>query len=211
MIEANVLWRFRNKHEPLGEFGERLWSRIFDGCGMFYVPFKDLPAVNGKGPRLQGTDATHAMLPDFEVTGTGRRRRAYVDSKCKHQPVLYRNANELRHGIDRKNWEAYEAIGAINRQRCILAVAEIFEADGYEWSGSLLMQTLGKLGKPIAGFSNQDHMVYWSRRSFQQVAQASPSELWELANGTLFPDAGFIAEVESLWWKADPAIQSKMF
>src|SRR5688572_5556373 len=96
-----VRWRFRNGHEPLGEFGERLWSRLFVGCGMFYVPFKDFPIINRQGPRLRGSDA---ILPDFQVSG---QRTALVDSKCKSGPVLYRKANEWRHGIDKKDFDSY--------------------------------------------------------------------------------------------------------
>lgn len=203
--DERVYYRFHNKLEPLGEFGEKLWSSVFAKCGMFYVKFSDLPALNGKGPRLQGSDA---ILPDFDVTG---RRRAYVDSKCKNQPICFRIANELRHGIDRKCWESYEAVGAINRQRCILAVLEIFEVDGHEWSGSLLMQTLGKLGKPVAGFSNQDHMVYWPRNAFKAVGTLLPLEMWDLAYRDAELHESVRHSVSKVFGETEPAIQSRMF
>lgn len=180
--EEWVYWRFQNGREELGAFGERLWSRIFEGCGMYYIPLKDLPAVNGKGPRLQGNDA---ILPDFDVSG---RTRAYVDSKCKTQPVNFHKANELRHGIDRRCWESYAAVSEINRQKFVLAIAEIFESDGHEWSGTLLMQTLGMLGNPIPGFSNQAHMVYWPRCAFTSIGTLLPLEIWDLSNGDAQPD-----------------------
>ena len=177
-----VRWRFINGHEPLGDFGERLWSSIFCSSGMFYIKFADLPIVNRKGPRLQGSDA---ILPDFQVSG---QRTVLADSKCKSGPVLYRKANEWRHGIDRKNYESYLAVSEIQRAKCCLAICEIFTNEdrnaSREWSGALLMQTLGKLGKPIGGFSNQDHMLYWPRSSFAVVSPGtSPLRLWSMAQG----------------------------
>lgn len=176
-----VRWRFTNLHEPLGEFGEALWSNLLRGSGLFYIPLKDLPAINGKGPRLQGSDA---ILPDFHVNGM---RNAFVDSKCKSGPVMYFKANELRQGVDRKCWESYQAISEIQRQKCVLAIAEIFtrcdqQREGREWSGALLMQTLGRLGPPISGFNTMEHMVLWPRAKFVElVPGTSPLRLWELA------------------------------
>lgn len=202
-----VYWRFQNGHEPLGEFGERLWQNVFGASGMLYIPLKDLPAVNRKGPRMQGNDT---ILPDFDVTG---KQRAYVDSKCKKKPVEYRNAgNELRHGIDRKCWEAYDAIGGLNRQRVILALVELFNADGREWSGTLLAQTLGCLGEPIRGFSNQGHMVYWPRRSFEVVANALPATtLWGIAKEGDRVTPEIRDSICRVFSKKEPAIQTRMF
>lgn len=203
MTNNNVLWRFRNGREDLGPFGERLWSKVILGCGLFYVKFADLPCVNGKGPRLTGSDL---VLPDFEVSGM---RRAYMDSKCKNRPVLYRNANELRHGIDRKYFEAYESVSAINRQRCILGLCEIFQEDGYTWSGTMMMQTLGELGRPIAGFSNQDYMVYWPRQKFHEIGNFEPLDLWELASGELTIDDETRAEVHQFFSRNESPLQSR--
>lgn len=208
MTDENVYWRFRNKHEPLGEFGESLWQSVFVESGMFYVPLKDLPLVNRKGPRMQGNDT---ILPDFDVT-TGRRR-AYVDSKCKSRPVAFRNAgNELRHGIDRKCHEAYDAIGGLNRQTVILAVCELFDEDEIGWSGTLLAQTFGQLGEPVSGFSNQDHMVYWPRRKFEVIASAlSPSRLWGMAKSGDDCGSEIKARISAVFDKREPAIQGRMF
>lgn len=182
-----IRWRFTNEHEPLGNFGERLWANIFRGCGLFYIKLADLPAINRKGPRLQGSDA---ILPDFQVSG---QRTVFVDSKCKSGPVLYRKAGEWRQGIDRKDYESYVAISEIQRNKALLAICEIFTNEdrkaAREWSGALLLQTLGTLGKPIAGFSNQDHMLYWPRSRFAVLAAGtSPLRLWQLAHGAAEPD-----------------------
>ena len=182
-----VGWRFKNEHEDLGMFGERLWSNIFRGCGLFYIPLKDLPPINGKGPRLQGSDA---ILPDFQVTG---QRQAFVDSKCKSGPVLFKKANEWRHGIDRKDYESYSAVSEIQRTKCALAICEVYDSDDRErrnWRGALLLQTLGNLGPPIRGFSNQDHMIYWPRDRFAELVPGmSPERMWRIAEGQMQPDA----------------------
>lgn len=202
-----VYWRFKNGHENIGAFGEQLWSRIINGCGFFYIKLADMPAVNRKGPRLTGSDA---ILPDFQVSG---RRQCFIDSKCKTGPVLFGKANELRHGIDLKCWESYQAISGITRQRCALAICELFDRDqNGEWSGTLMLQTLGALGRPSFGFSTQSHIVYWPRSRFHIIAQSQPLGLWAMAHGRVEVDAETRREVESvLANKAEPALQSRMF
>lgn len=203
MNDHNIYWRFRNKHEPLGEFGERLWKQVMLDCGFFYIQLSTLPALNGNGPRLQGSDA---ILPDFEING---QRRAYMDSKAKTAPVLYRNANELRHGIDRKCLEAYEAISGINRQKCALGIVELFDEDETTWSGTLLIQTLGVLGSPIRGFSNQDHMVYWPRRSFVEIASYREMDLWQIASGEAKASEETKVALRAFFARPDPPIQGR--
>lgn len=210
MTESNILWRFRNRHEDLGPFGERLWSKIWGDCNFWYIALATLPALNGKGPRLQGSDT---ILPDFEVVGGTERRRTYMDSKAKTGPVLYRNANEWRHGIDRKAFEHYEAISGINRQKCLLGIVELFtnEKEPWDWSGALLMQSLGRLGAPLKGFSTQGHMVYWPRREFQQVGQLGVSETWELANGRGSVGSDIRSAINTFYGISEVPIQSRLF
>lgn len=211
VTDSWVLWRFRNRHEDLGKFGERLWSRIMCDCGLMYVPLKDLPAINGKGPRMRGA-GSDVILPDFDVTSG--RRRAYMDSKCKTGPVLYEKANEWRQGIDRKDLVDYESMSAINRQKCFIALVEIFtdEKNPGEWSGTLLMQTLGELGSPIRGVSTQSHMVYWPRRKFVQVGTMEPKQIWDVSNGLEQTPESIRHEVGRLFArKESTAIQGRLF
>jgi hypothetical protein len=132
-----------------------------------------------------------------------------MDSKCKTKPVMYRKANELRHGIDRKDYEAYEAISGINRQKCILGIVEIFDADETEWSGTLLMQTLGVLGKPIPGFSNQDFMVYWPRARFEDMGSYLPTDLWGMACGTATPSDETKSRIDAFVARREPPMQAR--
>lgn len=213
MDDNRVIWRFRNGHEDLGKFGEELWARIMSDCGLFYIPLHSLPALNGKGPRLQGNDT---ILPDFEITSNGKVRRCYMDSKCKTSPVRYENANEIREGIDRKDWDAYETISGINRQKCALGMCELFHPplrrgeDASDWLGALIIQSLGVLGSPILGFSNQAHMVYWPRNKFHVVARTvEPSKLYAIAKGTTKVDDDIRQSVQSFFSRKDPPIQGR--
>lgn len=208
-----VVWRFRNGHEDLGKFGEELWSRIMSDCGLFYIPLHSLPALNGKGPRLQGNDT---ILPDFEITSNGKVRRCYMDSKCKTSPVRYEKANEIREGIDRKSWDAYETISGINRQKCALGFVELFHPpvrrgeSVSDWLGALLIQSLGVLGQPIFGFSDQSHMVYWPRNKFHVVAlTVPPQKLYEMAKGAHPVDDGIRQNVKTFFASKGPAIQGR--
>jgi hypothetical protein len=199
-----VYWRFRNGHENLGAFGESVWANAITQSGLFYIQLSTLPALNRRGPRLQGNDA---ILPDFHVSG---RRNAYIDSKCKTKPIRFRKANELRHGIDKKDRENYEAISGINRQKCLIGVLELFCENETDWSGALLLQSLSKLGKPIAGFSNQAHMCYWPRAAFEQVGRLHPQELWQLARGEFQLSDSTKAAIDGVL-EHKPAIQGMIF
>lgn len=201
-----VLWRFRNRHEPLGPFGESLWANIIDSCGLYYVQLSTLPALNHKGPRLQGSDA---ILPDFDVSG---RMNAFVDSKAKSQPVEFRLAHELRHGIDRKCYESYSAVAGIQRRKCALAIVEIFKQNGNAWSGALLIQTLHALGGSVNGFSDQEHMCYWPRKRFVEIGSIDPAPLWRMAHcGEKPPESVIDGVNEVLKRQPDPQIQARMF
>lgn len=161
-----ILWRMTP--DEMGRFGECVWKNFISSCGFSYVPLCDIDTgVSFRGPRLIGCDA---VLPDFDIT-TGRRR-AYMDSKCKKQYVVYRNANnEKRHGIDAKYADAYRSVQEINRQKALLGIVELFEdGNNPRFSGTLLANTLNGLGNPIPGYSNQNHMVYWPHDRFIVIA-----------------------------------------
>lgn len=163
----------------LQRIGESIWSNIFLGANVDYIPLCELPATNGKGPRMRGCDT---VLPDFDATGM--RRRFYLDAKCKGHYAVYSNAgNQKRHGIDAKYWEAYTAIAAKNRQRALLGIVELFAEHGaYRWSGSILVQSLYALGEPYRQHGVQTSqfkdMVFWPVERFHCLAVGiSPSEL----------------------------------
>lgn len=182
MTDENVIWRFKNGHEPLGPFGERLWTQVFNQCGFLHVPLATLPVRNGKGPRLQGSDD---VLPDFEVTTMGiDRQRVYIDSKCKSHPVFFVKGREWRHGIDKRNYQHYDAIAGMHKQKCLLGIVELFrDEENREWSGTLLVNSLGRLGVPFDGFSSLKDLVLWPRSRFYDVGRYEPSRLFGLAYG----------------------------
>lgn len=152
-----------------GENVEKIWANVFRRNGIGYIPLSKIDV--GKAPVLE--DEGKLILPDFEVSTSHRRIRAYVESKGKRGPVLFQKAGQWRHGIDGYHWENYLAIAARNVQKACLAVLELF-TDAHAksvWSGSLLIQTLQTLGEPIRGFSNQRHMVYFPRSSFVEICR----------------------------------------
>lgn len=166
--EEMLQHRFRTcSEESFGEDAEQAWQHVFRKNGVGYIPLSKIDV--GRAPMLE--DEEKLILPDFEVSTN--RLRAYVDSKGKRGPVLYRKAGEWRHGINRRNWEHYLAIAARHIQKSCLGILELFtDAETKDrWSGSFLIQTLQTLGDPIGGFSNQSHMVYFPRRSFVEVCR----------------------------------------
>jgi hypothetical protein len=162
--------------DEIGRFGEALWARVFEGSGMNYIP---LHRMNGQGaPMAQGR--SKMILPDFDVAG--EEFTAFVDSKAKHQSVLFRRLSEVRHGIDRSNWEHYRRIAVQYKKSCGLGIVELFN-HMEQWSGSLLIESLANLGEPIRGFSTENHMVYWPRKRFVDLDSWSAIDLHRIARG----------------------------
>jgi hypothetical protein len=163
----------------LGGFGESLWSKVFASSGFRYIPLCD---IEHKGaPMMEGS--SEIILPDFDVVGDGWS--VYVDSKAKTQPILFRKTNEVRHGIDAKNYKHYVAAGIAARKGTGVAIVELFQCDRTEWSGSLLVEMFRNLGSPIKGFSTQAHMVYWNRMQFVELGSFQAGELMEIASGAI--------------------------
>lgn len=176
MTDTDVLKALRTAGDNrLGEFGETVWANIFRASGVNYIPLSKLDV--GGAPRIQGNGK---VLPDFDIAGDDWT--AYVDSKCKSQCVLFRQKNQLRHGIDRRNFEAYRAAGLTFRKECALAILELWDHEA-RWSGEIMIETLRELGEPYQGISDQRHMVYWPKKAFRNLHAFTPGELWAVYKG----------------------------
>lgn len=167
---------FRFDDARLGAFGEAIWSSVFRATGIGYVPLSKIEI--GKAPAIEGDN--RIVLPDFHLLGEAFT--AYVDSKCKTQSVLWRKTNQVRHGIDRKNYLQYLRAAQLGRTCCAIGIVELYTHE-MRWSGSLLLETLDELGTPVDGESNQRHMVYWAHKMFRNLNSFSAIELLEIANG----------------------------
>jgi len=165
----------------LGNFGERLWSRVFESSSVNYIPLSQIS--NGGAPKIQ-CKGNGTVLPDFDVACG--RWTAYIDSKCKTQSVLFRKKNQVRHGIDRRIWAEYQKAGLTYRKECAIAVLELLDHEG-KWSGEIMIETLRELGEPFAGESNQRHMVYWPKKAFRNLHSFTPCELWNAYKGVGVP------------------------
>jgi hypothetical protein len=159
----------------------------------------------GGAPMIEGREGI--VLPDFELLC--RRHAVLIDSKAKRQSVLYRNAGEVRHGIDRRLWEEYRFAAQEARKRAGLGIVELWDHDGETWSGALLVESLPALGEPISGFASQAHMVYWPRKRFVDLDSHSAEDLRLLAAGEL--DICYRYELEDIFGKPLPAEQRVMF
>lgn len=171
-------WMRKATQKEAGGWGERLWSGIFNAAGLNYIRLCNIK--DGGAPLQRGKDV--AILTDYEVSTN--RFSIYADSKWKKGPVFYRNAQQWRHGIDRRVWEHYKAFSELNRKHCCIALFEAFtdEDKPVTWSGALLVQTLTQLGSPFYGFGTQPHMVYWPRDYFDCIGTVSPDEALRYVN-----------------------------
>lgn len=161
----------RMSAEELGDVAEGLWEKVVAACGMHYIP---LHRIEDRGaPMQRGDDGL--VLPDLDISAG--RHNLYADSKGKRHPVLFRLANEWRHGIEKHSWQFYDAISARNRRHCCVAIFECFrDEDNSGWSGALLINSLFQLGKPFAGHGTMASTVFWPRSRFVRAGAASAAE-----------------------------------
>jgi hypothetical protein len=165
--------------ERLGLFAEALWSAVFWSCELLsYIPLHRIETGQAPSMRGQGQDV---VLPDFELSTN--RLAAYVDSKGKKHPVLYRVASEWRHGIERRHHAHYTAISERSQKHCFLAVFECFaDEENSEWSGALLVQSLVRLGKPCEGYSTMNTTVFWPRARFHHLANLTAAQAFSIVD-----------------------------
>jgi hypothetical protein len=166
--------------KQLGDFGETLWANIFAASGIQYIPLHKIET--GGAPMLEG--GQRSVLPDFDCVLDGRS--IYIDSKVKTQSIIFRRLSQERHGINRSHWIDYLKAAAASGKMCGLGVVELFrDGPSVEWSGSLLIETLGNLGIPFDGFSTDKHKVYWPRKSFCNLGSFTACELVAIRRGEL--------------------------
>ncbi len=168
----------------LGNFGEKVWARILAASNLGYIPLHAIET--GRAPMIEGPDPV--VLPDFQIITPVMD--VYLESKAKTTSVLYRIRRQERHGIDRKNWTAYIKAAAMSDKPCAIGVIELFrerKAHQQTWSGSILIETLHNLGRPIPGEPeyNQSHMVYWPRKRFHDLDSWDALELLAISKGNL--------------------------
>ena len=177
-LEARHKLRTVGEHY-LGKFGEAVWKTVFRSSGIGYVPLCNIEA--GGAPMMYGMNG-NVVLPDFAINGD--QFRACLDSKCKTGPVLWRRERQLRHGIDRKNYLAYQKYGYIERKNVGLGIVEFFEEfHSTDWSGRIWVESFKNLGEPIPGEYDQKHMVYWPQKRFVNLDTFTAIELIDIANG----------------------------
>jgi hypothetical protein len=163
--------------ERKGKFGEAICKRVMQSSGVHYIPLCDIE--NGEAP-MAVAEKESVVAPDFDVFGQGVF--AYLDAKVKTQSIRWKNSGEVRHGINKRNFDEYQRMGALQNKQCGLFVVELMDADR-QWSGTLLAESFLGLGKPTPGFNEPTPKVYWPRRRFAVIGSYSAGELREIANG----------------------------
>lgn len=189
--ETEFVGKLRTATEDkLGTFAETVWENIFKASGVRFIPLAKLNV--GGAPKVMASGGG-PVLPDFDCAG--EEWAAYIDSKCKSGPIMFRKKKQWRHGIDRKNWLAYKQTAAIFNKSAGLGIIELFtDAETKsDWSGQLLVQRLTELGTPIEGESNQRHMVYWPTKFFCTLDSLTPLELRAAYRGQ--PSTGYSASL----------------
>jgi hypothetical protein len=159
-----------------GELGEAICENVMKCSGVTYIP---LCRIAGGAP-MAVAESGKTVLPDFDVAGGGVQ--AYLDAKVKTQSIRYRRNGQVRHGINLSNYEAYKAMGLLQRKQCGLFLVELLD-DVRNWSGAILSESFLGLGDPSSGFNEPTPKVYWPRNRFCTIGTYSADELLEISKG----------------------------
>lgn len=144
-----------------GEAGRDIAVRWFKEQGYFVVPV-DL-IESGGAPSLEGW-VRKVVLPDLQVARAGKI--AWVEVKTKSRPVHYQKANELRHGIGQRHWNAYLEVQETTGVPASLAIVELStKVLLFAWMALLSQHVRQHSGSTIA---HGERMVYWPRDMFKQ-------------------------------------------
>lgn len=143
-----------------GRAGELIVARWLKERECYVIPSYDYSGKDGnKAPRLEGLWTGHPV-PDLDVARSGHR--FWVEVKTKWEAALWRQTGELRHGIELRLLEHYQAVEKISGCPCWLFIYE-------ESTGHLLAQTITKLGQPHTGTALGKRMAYWPRVKFRHL------------------------------------------
>jgi len=191
--------------KPLGRFGEKVVKTILVKSGLHYIALADIES--GGAPMLCG--ARPEILPDFEAhLWQPKPRSVFIEVKAKHRSVFFGKANEIRHGIERRNYHSYLRVRSQFRRRCGIAIVELYDPE-LRWSGSFLVESLANLGEPIDGFSSMANTVFWPRKRFCDLETFTPEELLALSCGG--GAANFRKELMEIFGVGVEEFQAAMF
>lgn len=162
-----------------GKFGEAICENVMKSSRVYYIPLCRI-ADGGAPVAVAGDDKK--ILPDFDIVGGVVS--AYLDAKCKSQSIRYRKTGQVRHGINKNNYESYKSMGVLQNKQCGLFIVELLDSER-NWSGTLLCESFLSLGEPKAGFNEPQPKVYWPRDRFSNLGSFAAEELLGIAKGEL--------------------------
>lgn len=155
----------------LARYAELAWVNLFRAAG---VPHYSLGrAVSEAAMRQPGANPLALPPP-----GADGRPVVYAAVRGKRHPVLWRQKNEIRHGIAVKDWEHFDALDQPSRTRAHVCILEAFvDESTHHWSGTFLAQSLARLLTPYRGFGPMHDTAFWPRDRFAVLATLTPEQL----------------------------------
>lgn len=166
---------FKNSKEwKIGERSQRIVEVVLreTGCGFVRTHAIDDPSDPGAPSLILGE--WKIVLPDLDVTERGRR--FWLEVKGKTEPAFYRKRNRYQHGIDRRNWEAYQRVGEESGAPVYIVIHE-------QQKGNLLIQRIERLSEVVLdGEGSMTHMVYFPRDALHLWATDGIGEMFKFRN-----------------------------
>lgn len=151
-----------------GQDGELLVMELLIQRGLWVLPAFDYVSAHRRAPVLHGPDEQELTLPDLHAFGPNGP--FWVEVKRKTEPMLYQKHDRLEHGIDRRHYDDYLAVGHITNLPVYLAIVE-------DSTGDVLIGLLDHLAENVRYYPEDGEptrhapMVNFAREDFELLAQ----------------------------------------
>ena len=141
-----------------GQRSQLTVERVLKETGCGFIRTHAIEDPDNPGAPALTLGEWEIVLPDLDVTKRGRR--FWLEVKGKTKPAWYTKKQRYQHGIDTKNWEAYQHVEEETGSPVYVVIHE-------QQSGDLLIQSVEELCKvELPGEGSMSHVTYFPRDAF---------------------------------------------
>jgi hypothetical protein len=153
-----------------GEKSQRTVERVLKETGCGFIRTHAIEDPENPGAPALSLGEWEIVLPDLDVTKRGRR--FWLEVKGKTKAAWYVKKQRLQHGVDTKNWEAYQRVEKESGTPVYIVFHE-------QVDGNLLIQSVEELRKvELPGEGSMSHMTYFPRAALFLWATDGEGEMF---------------------------------
>ena len=147
----------------LNRLAKAVWRDVFQQAGVHCIPLERLFCIN---------------ISELEE----RCSFIYTIIIAKSHPVFFHKRQEYRHGVLQRHWQQFMDVPLAKLRYCYVCLLECFwDERDKNWSGSLLLQSVPQLLKPLSAIPGTELADSWlfPRQRFVEVGRLLPTVLFK--------------------------------